>query len=258
MRFEIPKIEKRRAPSFRVMPGPRILAVPVAFNEEKKIGSVFKRFEGVVGIDQILLLDDCSTDDTPKIATQAGVQVLSQPKRSGVGAAIRRAIRYAEENHFDVLVILAGNDKDRPNQISRLVEPIVRDGFDFVQGSRYLPGGDYGNMPFYRQFSTRWIHPLLFSFVSGKKITDSTNGFRALRVSCFKDKRINIDQPWLDQYELEPYIFFKFIKLGYRVKEVPVTKIYPPKSLGYTKMRPITGWWSILRPLVFLGLRIKK
>jgi dolichol-phosphate mannosyltransferase len=39
---------------------------------------------------------------------------------------------------------------------------------------------------------------------------------------------------------------------------VPVTKIYPPKELGYTKMKPITGWWSILRPLVFLGLGIKK
>lgn len=237
---------------------PRVLAVPVAFNEDKKIGSVFKRFEGVGGIDQVLLLDDCSTDDTPKIAEKAGVKVLRQVRRSGVGAGIRRAIRYAEENGFDVLVILAGNDKDRPSEIGRLVGPIVKDGFDFVQGSRYLPGGDFGNMPLYRQISTRLVHPLLFSLVSRKKITDSTNGFRAMRVSSFKDKRIDIDQSWLDQYELEPYIFFKFIRLGYRVKEVPVTKIYPPKALGYTKMRPISGWWSILRPLVFLGLGLKK
>ena len=236
----------------------KVLAVPVAFNEEKKIGSVLGRFEGVTGIDQILLLDDCSTDQTPRIAERMGVKVLSQPRRSGVGAAIRRAIRYAEENGFGILVILAGNDKDRPHEIHRLVEPIVRDGYDFVQGSRYLPGGDFGNMPLYRQISTRFIHPLLFSLVSGKKITDSTNGFRALRVSCFKDQRIDIDQDWIDRYELEPYIFFKFIRLGYRVKEVPVTKIYPPKALGYTKMRPFSSWWSILRPLVFLGLGIKK
>ena len=237
---------------------PRVLAVPVAFNEEKKIGSVLKRFEGVTGIDELMLLDDCSTDETPKVAARAGVKVLSQPKRRGVGAGIRRAIRYAEENDFQILVILAGNDKDRPDQIHRLVDPIVNDGFDFVQGSRYLSGGNFGNMPLYRQLSTRWVHSSLFSFVSGKKITDSTNGFRALRVSCFKDKRIDIDQAWLDQYELEPYIFFKFIRLGYRVKEVPVTKIYPPKELGYTKMKPFSGWWSILRPLVFLGLGIKK
>ena len=94
--------------------------------------------------------------------------------------------------------------------------------------------------------------------LAGRKITESTNGFLAMRVSCFRDPRIDIDQPWLDQYELEPYLFFKFIKLGFKVKEVPVTKIYPPKALGYTKMKPFSGWWSILRPIVLLGLGIKK
>lgn len=240
------------------MPRPRILAAPIAFNEEKKIGSVLKRFEGVLCVDQLMLLDDASTDGTRSVAELMGVQVLTQPKRSGVGAGIRRMIYYAQENGFDILVITAGNDKDRPPEISRLIDPILHQGFDFVQGSRYLPGGNYGNMPFYRQISTRIVHPLLFSLVSGRRITDSTNGFRALRVSCFKDQRIDIDQDWLDHYELEPYIFYKFIKLGYKVKEVPVTKIYPPKELGYTKMTPFTGWWSILRPLFFLALGIKK
>ena len=236
----------------------KVLACPIAFNEEKKIGSVLKRFEGVSSQDEILLIDDCSTDGTRAVAEKMGIKVLSQSKRSGVGAGIRRAIRYAEENHFDILVILAGNDKDRPSEMNRLVDPIVNEGYDFVQGSRYLPGGDYGNMPLYRRVSTQFIHPMFFSFISGQRITDSTNGFRALRVSVFQDKRINIDASWLDQYELEPYIFYKFIKLGYKVKETPVTKIYPPKELGYTKMRPITGWWSILRPLFLLGLGIKK
>ena len=236
----------------------RILAVPVAFNEDKKIGSVLKRFEGVPGLDEILLLDDASTDDTPAIARRMGIKVLSQPKRQGVGAAIRRAIRYAEANGFDILVVLAGNDKDRPAEIHRLTDPIMKEGYDFIQGSRYLPGGDFGNMPFYRQIATRYVHPLLFSLLCGRKITDSTNGFRAIRIACFKDERIQIDQAWLDQYELEPYIFYKFIQLGYKVKEVPVTKIYPPKALGYTKMKPLTGWWSILRPIFLLAFRIRK
>lgn len=235
----------------------RILAVPVAFNEEKKIRSVLERFKNVQGIDEVLLLNDASTDSTPSVARELGYKVLSQTKRQGVGAAIRKAIRYAEENHFDILVILAGNDKDRPNEIHRLTDAI-KEGYDFVQGSRYLPGGDFGNMPLYRQISTRFIHPFLFSLITLRRITDSTNGFRAIRVSVFQDKRIDIDQSWLDQYELEPYIFYKFIQLGYKVKEVPVTKIYPPKALGYTKMKPITGWWSILRPLFLLGLGIKK
>ncbi|MCG3175116.1 MAG: Undecaprenyl-phosphate mannosyltransferase [Candidatus Omnitrophica bacterium] len=238
--------------------GLKVLAVPVAYNEEKKIRRVFERFREVAGVDRVLLLDDASTDSTPQVAREFGYEVLTQPRRSGVGAAIRRAIHYGREHGFDVLVVLAGNDKDRPVEIPRLVRPIAEQGADFVQGSRYLPGGDYGNMPIYRQLSTRWVHPILLSWAAGQRITDSTNGFRALRLSCFDDKRIDIEQDWLDRYELEPYLYFKFIKLGYRVREVPVTKIYPPKELGYTKMRPITGWWSILRPIFLLGLGIRK
>jgi len=173
-------------------------------------------------------------------------------------AAIRTAIRYAQGKHYDAIVILAGNDKDRPTEIPRLLDPIRSRGYDFVQGSRYLKGGEYGKMPFYRRLATGYVHPLLFSLVSGKRITDSTNGFRAIRLALFDDPRIDIDQPWMNQYELEPYVFFKAIKLGYKVAEVPVTKIYPPKSLGYTKMKPITGWWSILRPLFLLGLGLRK
>lgn len=236
----------------------KVLAAPIAFNEEKKIISVFKRFNGIRSIDKTILMDDGSTDNTKSVIQAMGYEVLSQAKRSGVGAAIRTLIHHAIKEGYDVLVILAGNDKDRPAEIERLLKPIKEEGYDFVQGSRYLKGGNFGNMPFYRQLCTRYVHPILFSLIAGLRITDSTNGFRAIRLSIFKDQRINIDQSWLDQYELEPYVFYQAIKLGYKVKEVPVTKIYPPKALGYTKMRPIIGWWSILRPLILLGFRIKK
>lgn len=235
----------------------KVLAVPVALNEEKKIGSVLDRF--VPGlVDEILVVDDGSTDSTPEIILRKGAKLIRHERPRGVGAAIRSAIKYARENSFDVIVILAGNDKDRPTEIPRLVGAIVDDGYDFVQGSRHLPGGEFGNMPVYRQIATRVVHPLLFSLITGRRITDSTNGFRAIRLSIFDDPKINIDQDWLDHYELEPYIMYQAIKLGYRFKEMPVTKIYPPKELGYTKMKPITGWWSILRPLFLLSLGIKK
>jgi dolichol-phosphate mannosyltransferase len=234
----------------------KVLATPVAFNEEKKIGSVLDRFTPGL-VDEILVVDDGSTDRTPQIVEERGVKLIRHERRKGVGAAIRSAIRYARQNGFDVIVILAGNDKDRPAEIPRLLD-VVNDGYDFVQGSRHLPGGQFGNMPFYRQLATRIVHPWLFSIIAQRRITDSTNGFRAIRLSLFDDQRIDLNQEWLNQYELEPYIMYQAIKLGYRFKETPVTKIYPEKELGYTKMKPITGWWSILRPLVLLSLRIKK
>jgi dolichol-phosphate mannosyltransferase len=236
---------------------PRILAVTVAYNEEKKIGSVLDHFR-TVEITQVFLMDDGSTDGTPREAEARGIKVLRHERRRGVGAAIRTAIHYAQAQQFDILVIVAGNDKDRPEEIPRLIKPIIEDGYELVQGSRYLSGGSYGNMPLYRQIATRFVHPWLFTLLTGQRITDSTNGFRAIHLRLFDDLKINIDQSWLDGYELEPYIFYKSIKLGHRVKEVPVTKIYPDAALGYTKMRPITGWWQILRPMFLLSLGIRQ
>jgi len=143
-------------------------------------------------------------------------------------------------------------------QMNLLLRPIIDEGFDFIQGSRFLPGGYYGNMPFYRLLATKYIHPLIFSFFMGKKITDSTNGFRAINMSVFEDRKINLEQDWLNKYELEPYLFAKVIKLGYKVKEVAVSKIYPSPKLGYTKMSPIIDWWSILKPVLLVGLGIRK
>ena len=73
-----------------------------------------------------------------------------------------------------------------------------------------------------------------------------------------EDPRIDLSQGWLDEYELEPYLYLRTIQLGYRTVEVPVSKVYPPRSQGQTKMKPITGWWSILRPLVLVGTGLRK
>jgi dolichol-phosphate mannosyltransferase len=72
------------------------------------------------------------------------------------------------------------------------------------------------------------------------------------------DPHIDLEQSWLDEYELEPYLYIRAIRRGYRTTEVPVTKVYPPKEMGQTKMKPFVGWWSILRPLVLLGLGLRR
>jgi dolichol-phosphate mannosyltransferase len=233
----------------------RVLAVPVVFNEEKKIGRVLDRFTPGL-VDEIVVVDDGSTDGSAAEVEKRGIKVIRHSQRKGVGAAIRTGIHYAKDHGFDVIVILAGNDKDRPSEIPLLMKEIEA-GYEVVQGSRYLAGGHSGGMPLYRKFATR-LHPLLMRLFTGYPWTDTTNGFRAIRLTLFDDSRINIEQPWLDRYELEPYILFKAVKTSHRVTEVPVTKIYPPHELGYTKMKPITGWWSILKPVFLLGLGLKK
>ena len=241
----------------------KVLVCPIAFNENVKLESAINRYlkSPARPVSDYMILDDCSTDGTTEMIGRyaaQGVMTLRHQKRSGVGAAIRTAIKHARAKGYETLVIMAGNDKDNPDEIPRLLEPIQKEGFAFIQGSRYLKeGGIGGDMPMYRKFATK-LHPMLMSLFTGRALTDTTNGFRAFQLSIFDDINMNIDQDWLDHYELEPYILFKTVKLGQKFKEVPVTKIYPPRKLGYTKMKPIVGWWSILKPVFYLGLGIKK
>jgi dolichol-phosphate mannosyltransferase len=235
----------------------KTLAAIFAYNEGEKIRRTITRHPYPRDYD-LLVMDDGSTDGTLESLPKNGWLHLRNPTNQGVGAAMKRVFDYVIENNYDVLVVQAGNDKDDPNEIPRLLDPIRSGRADFVQGSRFLPGGGYGNTPAYRVLATRFVHPLLFSMFVGKRVTETTNGFRAFRTDILRDRRIDWRQDWLDRYELEPYLLYNSIRLGYRHCEVPVTKIYPPHQQGYTKMKPITGWWSILRPIFYLGLGLRK
>jgi dolichol-phosphate mannosyltransferase len=233
-----------------------VIAMAPVFNEEKKIGEVVRRVPRSV-VDETLVVDDGSTDGSVPMAEAGGATTISLGATIGVGAAIREGYRYAVDHGYDIAVVMAGNNKDHPEEIPALITPIVEGRAALVQGSRWLGDvGDLGDMPFYRRVATR-LHPWLFNLISGASMTDTTNGFRAASRELLEDPRLDLGQSWLDEYELEVYLLYKAKKLGYDVVEVPVTKTYPPKDLGQTKMKPIIGWWSILRPLVLLGLRIK-
>ncbi len=235
----------------------RILAAVLAYNEGEKIRRTLARHPQPRPYD-LLVMDDGSTDASLDSLPSNGLRVLRNVGKRGVGSAMKRIFEYALEHDYDILVIQAGNDKDDPGEIPRLLEPILSGEADFVQGSRFLPGGGYSNTPAYRVAATRYLHPLLFSASVGKRVTETTNGFRAFRTALLRDPRVNWRQDWLDRYELEPYLLFQAIRLGYRHREVPVHKIYPPRAEGYTKMPPLVGWWSILRPIFLLGLGLRK
>jgi dolichol-phosphate mannosyltransferase len=234
----------------------RVIVIAPAYNEAAKIGLAVARVPRDVA-DEVLVVNDGSADDTAATAERAGAKVLNLDKVYGVGYALRAALHYAREQGFDIAVIMAGNNKDEPREIPRLLDPIVGNDADLVIGSRYLNGGAYGgDMPRYRKWATR-LHPRLLSLACRKRLTESTNGFRAVRLSCLNDQRLRLDQRWLDGYGLEVYLLYKMIVLGYRHCEVPCTKLYPPRRIGNTKMKPVVGWWDMLRPVILLGLGLK-
>jgi dolichol-phosphate mannosyltransferase len=236
-------------------PTPRILAATFAYNEGDKIRRTLARHPSDRRYD-LLVVDDGSTDGALD-AVDSRITVLRNETNQGIGAAMKTVFQYVLDHNYDILIIQAGNDKDDPLEIPALLAPILRDEADFVQGSRFLSGGGHGNMPKYRVMATQVVHPIVLSLAVGKRVTESTNGFRAFRTELLRDPRINWRQEWLNRYELEPYVLMKTITLGDRHDEVPVTKTYPT-GVSYTKMRPIFDWWSILRPMILVGLGIKK
>lgn len=182
------------------------------------------------------------------------VLVVVNEKRKGIGCAIRKGIDYGIANKFDIIVVLAGNNKDDPDQIPRMLAPILDYGFDYVQGSRFLPGGKKVNNPFMRGVFSR-LYPFIWGLLTNVRCTDVTNGFRAYKLKLFENSKINIWQSWLDSYELEYYIHYKVLTLGYRVQEVPVSKVYPTNlKCGYSQISPFRDWWRIVRPLIYLKL----
>jgi dolichol-phosphate mannosyltransferase len=208
----------------------------------------------------VIVHDDGSTDGTLDQVMAMGFPVIRAETNGGIGASVKRFLHYAKEHGYEVVVLMAGNNKDDPAEIPRLLQPILGEGYDYVQGSRYLPGGCARNLPLFRQIMVR-IHALIYRVLTGFPCTDALNGFRAYKISVvFNDPRINVWQGWLDRYEYESYLHYKVLKLGYKVKEVPVTKSYQHFRPGmkYSHIRPVVDWWNIMRPLVYLVLGLRK
>jgi len=201
------------------------------------------------------VVDDGSTDSGPALAAAAGGIVISLGRNRGVGAAIRAGLNAARSDGCDVAVVMAASGKDRPEELPNLIAAL-EDGADYAQGSRFLAGGASVNLPFVRGLL---IHAftLMFRMLTGFAGTDVTNGFRAYRLALLDDARVQIEQPWLDRYELEYYIHWKAITLGYRVVEVPVSKTYPARRTDYSKIRPVVDWWHMLRPALLLALHLR-
>ena len=234
--------------------GQSIAVILPALNEGGKIGRAVSRIPRPL-VDDVVVVDDGSSDTTAAEAEAAGARVLRHATNRGVGAAIRTGIEWAQEQGIALTGIMAGDDQDDPNELVRLAEAIVDGGCQFVQGSRYLPHGRRLNQPLSRTLMTLG-YSVLFSIVTLRRITDATNGFKLFRTEICREWAL--EQPWLDRYELEPYLLYQAIRRGCNVAEVPVTKYYPPdRSVGYTKMKAYRDWWRIVRPMLLLTVRIK-
>jgi dolichol-phosphate mannosyltransferase len=236
----------------------RTISITPVLNEEQRIGQIVREMSRD-WVDEVLVVSDGSTDRTEAVARENGAEVVVHPSTMGVGAAIRTGIHHAIERGCEAVVITSGSGKTRSSEVPRLLQALAGQKLDMAQGSRYTPGGYAGNMPLQRRIGTR-AYSAAFSVLAGRWVTDASSGFRAMRASFLADPRIKLDQEWLNRYELEPYLLYKAITLGYAMEEVPVSIDYPEPIAGvpYTRIRAVVDWWRLLRPAVFLRMRLRK
>ena len=225
-----------------------------AYQEQAHIETVVKKVKAISSIDEAYVVDDGSSDKTAELAALAGAKVITHKVNMGVGAALRDGFAVAQKDGMNVVVVMGGDDQDNPGEIPRLLKPIIEDGYDLVQGSRWLKGGSTVDIPLFRKITTK-AYAFILTICTRFRFTDGTNGFRAFKLSILE--KINVKPGWLNRYELEPYLLYKAVEYRLKIKEVGVTKSYFIEK-GYTKMIPVLDWWRILRPVIFLRLGIKK
>ena len=228
---------------------PKIIAAMPAYNEGKYIGSmVLKTMQYV---DEVIIVDDGSTDDTSEIARLAGATVVRHDVNMGYGAAIQRILAEARKRNPEVLVLLDADTQHNPGEIPEIIKPVYN-GYDLVIGSRKQ---QVGHIPRYRRIGQSII--LFFTrFLSKDNLSDSECGFRV-----FSRKAIAV----LDLKETGMAVSAETIaeasSKGLKVTEVPVNVTYTkdsstlnPVAHGLEVLTRIIAMISERRPLFFFGI----
>jgi len=204
----------------------------------------------------IIVADGGSTDGSLAPNTLDAFRLRALLVKRGPGklsAQMRMAIDFAMSEGYDGLIVIDGNGKDDYSAIPRFVE-LLDAGYDHIQGSRYVPGGQGINTPLSRTIGVKLLHAPLISLAAGARYTDTTNGFRAYSRRLLTDPRVQPLRDVFMAYELHYYLAIRAARLGMRVTETPVTRRYPETGKTPTKISPIRGNLLILRTLAAAAL----
>jgi dolichol-phosphate mannosyltransferase len=216
------------------------LVIPV-INEGARIRAQLERLAAVAAPVDVVIADGGSSDGSldPERLGRLGVRALLVKTGPGrLSAQLRMAYAWCLDEGYQGIVTMDGNGKDGVEAVAGFVARLA-EGFDYVQGSRYLPGGVAENTPLDRHLAGRFLHAPLLSRAAGARFTDTTNGFRAYSARALADPRVAPFRDLFVGYELLFYLTVRLPRLGYRSCEIPVARRYPKGGPTPSK---IAGW----------------
>lgn len=226
--------------------------IPI-INEGERIRRELARAQaaGVPQLADLIICDGGSTDGcTEETALrELGVNTLLTKTGPGrQGAQLRMGFWFALQRGYEGIVTIDGNDKDSIESVPLFLEQLEQ-GFDFVQGSRFIRGGVAEHTPPVRWLAVRLVHAPVISLTAGVRFTDTTNAFRAYSRRYLEDARVQPFRDVFSGYELLAYLSTRAGQLGLRCCEVPVARRYPANTPAPTKIRGMRGNFDLLRIL---------
>jgi len=227
----------------------KLVCIP-AYNEEAHIQEVIKK--SLPHVDKVIVCDDGSTDNTAKLAKDAGAIVISQ-KNQGYGASIITLFNYARKENAQIMITLDGDGQHNPEQIPLLTNAITTHNVDVAIGSRFLD--DMTHTSGYRKTGIKIITSAS-NYGTNFKVTDSQSGFRA-----YSKDAIDAIHPTEQGMAVSTEILLKISNRGLSVAEVPITISYNGDTSkqqsvphGVSVLMNTIKYVSIRHPIQFYGI----
>ena len=218
---------------------PYVTIIPV-LNEGRRIQNQLCRMHslGLSSNADIVVVDGSSTDGSVEIEFLKTVGVRALLTKTGPGklsAQLRCGYAWALLEGYAGIVTIDGNGKDSVESIPHFLRALDQ-GFGYVQASRFIRGGHSENTPPLRLLAIRLFHAPILSLAAGTALTDTTQGYRAYSAAFLSDSRT---QPFRDvfvRYELLAYLTARAGQIGYQIKELPTSRVYPRGEAPPTKI----------------------
>jgi glycosyltransferase involved in cell wall biosynthesis len=235
----------KESPSHHMHPGSnhaRILVGIPALNEEIAIGSITLR--SLKYSDSVVVIDDGSTDMTSEVAALAGASVIRHKKNEGKGTSIKDIFTYAKAIQADILVLIDGDGQHNPDDMPRLLDPLLVGEVDMVIGSRFLAGMT-NKVPLYRRLGQEAL-TFATNITSGTRVTDTQSGFRAFSKKAFGCFTFNNNG-----MAIESEMIIEAARSGLNIKEVPIDVRY---DVNGSSLHPVKHGFSVLSKIIKLGI----
>ena len=229
----------------------KIACIP-AYNEEKPIGDVIKKSLNYV--DKVIVCDDGSRDLTSTKAKEANAIVIKHEKNLGKGAALKSLFKYALNVNADVVVTIDGDGQFLPEEINKIIKPIIENDYDIVIGNRF---DDHKEMPSYRKVGNKMLDKIT-KMAADLPFTDTQSGFRA-----YSKKAIESISFTIDGFGVDSEILIDASNKGLKITEEKVTVLYntgektsskDPISHSVGVIAPLIELIAINHPLRYLGI----